>query len=149
MKVIFTDNVSGVALKGDVKNVKSGFFRNYLQPFKKAAPATANALKDWEERRKRILIERENLKGKLEEMKRRFAETKLFVEKKVTSKGTLYGGVKASDVVSAIKQQLNMEVPETAVVMKKAIKTVGVCEVLLHLGEGIELKVPVEVLEKK
>lgn len=149
MKVIFTDNVSGVALKGDVKNVKSGFYRNYLQPFKKAAPATANALKDWEERRKRILIERENLKEKLEEMKRRFAETKLFVEKKVTSKGTLYGGVKASDIVSAIKQQLNMEVPETAVVMKKAIKTVGVCEVLLHLGEGIELKVPVEVLEKK
>lgn len=149
MKVIFTDNVSGVALKGDVKNVKSGFYRNYLQPFKKAAPATANALKDWEERRKRILIERENLKGKLEEMKRRFAETKLFVEKKVTSKGTLYGGVKASDIVSAVKQQLNIEISATSVVMKKAIKTVGVCEVLLHLGEGIELKVPVEILAKK
>lgn len=149
MKVIFTDNVSGVALKGDVKNVKPGFFRNYLQPFKKAMPATETALKGWEDRRKKMLIEMENLKAKLEEMKRRFAETKLFVEKKVTSKGTLYGGVKASDIVSAIKQQLNIEIPETSVVMKKAIKTVGVCEVLLHLGEGIELKVPVEVLEKK
>lgn len=149
MKVIFTDNIKGVALKGDVKNVKPGFFRNYLQPFKKAAPATANALKDWEERRKRMLIERENLKGKLEEMKRRFAETKLFVEKKVTSKGTLYGGVKASDIVSAIKQQLNIDVPETAVVISKAIKAVGACEVLLRLGEGIELKVPVEILAKK
>ncbi|MBI4995210.1 50S ribosomal protein L9 [Candidatus Peregrinibacteria bacterium] len=149
MKVIFTDNVSGVALRGDVKNVKPGFFRNYLLPYKKAVPATDVLLRQWEECRKKMLIETENLKAKLEEMKRRFAETKLFIEKKVTKKGTLYGGVKASDITSAIKQQLNIDIPLAAVIMEKAIKNVGVHDVKLRLGEGIEMNIPVEILEKK
>lgn len=149
MKVIFTDNIKGVALKGDIKNVKPGFFRNYLLPFHKAVPATDALLKQWEEIKKKMLIEKGNMVAKLEEMKRRFAETRLFIEKKVTKKGTLYGGVKTADVVKAIKEQLNIDIPETAVVMDKAIKTVGQCEVTVKLGEGIETKVPVEVLEKK
>lgn len=149
MKVIFTQSMQGVATKGDVKNVKPGFFRNYLLPFKKATPATEAALKQWEELRKKIMIEREELMKKLEEMKRRFAETKLYIEKKITKKGTLYGGVKAADVVSAIKGQLSMDIPENAVVIKKAIKTAGTANIQLKLGEGIEIMVPVEVLEKK
>lgn len=136
-------------MRGDVKNVKPGFFRNYLLPFRKAVPATDALLKQWEEIKKKMLIEKENMKEKLEEMKRRFAETKLFIEKKVTKKGTLYGGVKAADVVRAVKEQLNIDIPEAAIVMEKAIKTVGQCEVTVKLGEGIEMKIPVEVLEKK
>lgn len=136
-------------MRGDVKNVKPGFFRNYLLPFRKAVPATDSLLKQWEEIKKKMLIEKENMKEKLEEMKRRFAETRLFIEKKVTKKGTLYGGVKTADVVRAVKEQLNIDIPEASVTMEKAIKTVGQCEVVVKLGEGIEMKIPVEVLEKK
>ena len=149
MEVIFTDNVPGVASRGDAKNVKAGFFRNFLLPRAKAIPASDQALKEREERRSRMLIAKEQLKTQLEELKRRLGGAKLQIEKKVTAKGTLYGGVKASDVVKAIKAQFNVEVPETAVVLKTAIKKVGAYELTLNLGEGVSTTLPIEVTEKK
>lgn len=149
MKVIFTNHVPGVAQRGDVRNVRDGFFRNYLLPYKKAVMATESLMKDWEERRKHMLIEKEQLKTKLEETMRRLAGSKAKIEKKVTKKGTLYGGIKAKDIVGALKEQFHLEVPESAVVMSDHIKAVGTFEVKLNFGEGVETTVPVEVVEKK
>lgn len=148
MKVIFTDNVQGVAVKGDVKNVRNGFYRNFLQPRHKAVPATENLLSQWEERRKKILIEKEHLRSKLEEMKGRLAEGRLKIEKKVTAKGTLYGGLKAADIAKAVKEQLNMELSEEAIILDAPIKSAGTYEVKLHLGENINVALPLEVVKK-
>lgn len=148
MKVIFTDNVPGVAIRGDVKNVKDGFFRNYLLPRRKALIATESLLQEWEKRKQKMLIEKEQLNLKLEEIKRRLAGTKLIIEKKVTTKGTLYGGVKSSDVVKALKEQLSIEIPVTAVLLEIPIKTVGVYDIRLNLGEGIDTSISVEVKQK-
>jgi large subunit ribosomal protein L9 len=149
MKVIFTNHVSGVATRGDIKRVKPGFFRNFLLPNGKAVLATEPLIKEWEERRKHMLIEKEQLKAKFEETKRRLSDTKLRIEKKVTAKGTLYGGVKPADIAKAVRAQYSMEIPEEAVVIEKAIKAVGAYEVRLNLGEGVETVLPVEVVEKK
>lgn len=149
MKVIFTDSVTGVASKGDIKNVKDGFYRNYLLPYKKAMMATEPLIKEWEERRKKMLIEKEQIKAQFEEIKRRIAGVKVKIEKKITAKGTLYGGVKQSDIAKAIQNQLNLEVTAEFVVIDKPIKSVGVYGIKLNLGEGIETNLEVEVVEKK
>ena|SRR3989338_4117141 len=148
MKVIFTENVQGVAVRGDVKNVKNGFYRNFLMPFKKASPANAAMLKEWEERRKKLIIEREEMKKQFEEIKRRITGAVLTVEKKVTKKGTLYGGIKASDVAELIKKEFKVDVPETAVKIKAVIKSVGTYETPIHLGEGVDTTVTLKVVEK-
>ena len=44
MRVVFLEDVEGVAQGGDVKEVKNGFARNYLIPKSLAVPATHNAL---------------------------------------------------------------------------------------------------------
>mgnify|MGYP001610279057 CR=1 FL=1 len=148
MKVIFTDNISGVASRGDIKNVKNGYYRNFLNRFAKAVPATKGNLKEWEDKRKKVVIDKEQLKGKLEEIKRRLNEVKLKIEKKVTAKGTLYGGVKASDVVAAIKGQFNIEVPEESVIFESPIKAVGTYNIRLNFGENVETALPLEVVQK-
>lgn len=148
MKVIFTDNISGVASRGDIKNVKNGYFRNFLNRFAKAIPATEGNLREWEDKRKKVVIDKEQLKGKLEEIKRRLNEVKLKIEKKVTAKGTLYGGVKASDVVAAIKGQFNIEVPEESVIFETPIKAVGTYNIRLNFGENVETALPLEVVQK-
>lgn len=149
MKVIFTDQVAGVASKGDVKNVRPGFFRNFLLPYNKAIIATESLLKEWEERRKKMLIAKEQLKTKFEETKRRIQDATLKIEKKVTKKATLYGGVKAADIVKALQEQLALEIPENAIVLEKPLKTIGIHEIKLIFGEGIEGSVKVEIVEKK
>lgn len=148
MKVIFTDNVPGVALKGDVKRVKNGFFRNFLLPRNKAIPATESFLAEWEERRKRMLIAKEQLRSKFEETKKRLAGAKLRIEKKVTAKGTLYGGVKATDITKALLAECSIEIPGSAVIIDKPIKAVGTYEIRINFGEGVETLVSVEVVQK-
>ena len=149
MKVIFLDSVPGVAIRGDIKNVKSGFFRNFLLPRRKAVIATEPLMRDWEEKRKHILIEKGHLKAKIEELKSRLAGSCARIEKKVTAKGTLYGGVKAIDIARAVKEQFSIEIPVEAVVMDDAVKAVGKYEIKLNLGEGVSASLPIEVVEKK
>ena len=45
MKVVFLQDVQGVAQGGEVKEVKNGFARNYLLPKQLAVPASHNALR--------------------------------------------------------------------------------------------------------
>ncbi|MEK7524625.1 MAG: 50S ribosomal protein L9 [Patescibacteria group bacterium] len=149
MKVIFLESIAGTATKGEVKNVKNGYFRNFLLPRKKAVMGTAPALKKWESLRKNMLIEKEQLVGQFQEIKRRLEGAKLKIEKKVTAKGTLYGGVKATDIVKAIKQQFNVEVEAKSVIIPAAIKAVGSHTVRIQLAEGISTMVTAEVVEKK
>ena len=149
MKVIFTDKVQGVAARGDIKNVKPGFYRNYLQPYKKAVAATDALLQQWEQQRKRMMIEKEQLRAKLEETKRRLEGITVKIEKKVTKKGTLYGGVKAADIAHAITQQLKLEIPVEAVVLGQHVKAVGAYEVELNFGDNVKSSVKIEIVEKK
>ena len=44
MKVVFLEDVYGVAKGGDVKEVKNGFARNFLIPKNLAVPASHDAL---------------------------------------------------------------------------------------------------------
>ena len=148
MKVIFTQAISGVAANGDVKNVKPGYYRNFLQPFKKAVPATEAMLKEWEERRKQMVIQKEQFKSKIEETKRRLAGGRLRIEKKITAKGTLYGGVKTSDIAKAAREQFKLEIPEEAIKMPTAIKAAGSYDIALQLGENVTATLPIEIVSK-
>ena len=148
MKVIFTDDVKSVASAGDAKNVKDGFFRNYLLPRKKAVIATEHLLKQWEQRRKKLLIAKEQLHAKFKEAKQRLEGAVLKIAKKVTKKGTLYGGVKPADIAKEIQEQLNIEIQPSAVIIDQPIKTVGKFDIKLDFGEGIMANVSVEVEEK-
>ena len=75
MKVVFLEDVEGVAQGGEVKEVKRGFARNYLIPQRLAMPATRDSLqridrlkKQAEERRLRTIQDMralaEELRGK-------------------------------------------------------------------------------------
>lgn len=148
MKVIFTKNVPGVGSKGDIKNVSDGYYRNFLEPKKNAILATQEMLAVWESKRQQIMIEKEQLKKQFEEMKRRIGGGHIRIEKKVTKAGTLYGGVKKSDIAVAIKEALKLEISEESIVLKSPIKQVGQHEITIHLAEGIETTLPIEVVSK-
>ena len=51
MKVMFVETVEGSGSRGDVKDVKPGYARNYLLPKGLAVPATPHAVERAEELR--------------------------------------------------------------------------------------------------
>ncbi len=46
MKVVFLQNIKGIAQIGDIKDVSDGHARNFLFPRKMAKPAADNAIKE-------------------------------------------------------------------------------------------------------
>jgi len=149
MKVIFTQSVPGVARQGEVRNVKPGYFRNFLMPRELAIHATTRLISEWESKRKQMVIDKEQLREQFKEISKRLSEKPVLLEKKVTSKGTLYGGVKTSDVAKAVKEQLNIDLPEESIVISEPIKTVGTHKLLVHLEHKVEAKMQLKVVEKK
>ena len=93
MRVVFLEDVAGVAQGGDIKEVKNGFARNYLIPKSLAVPATHNALQGVE----RLAREADVVRVKhLEDMKALAAELDGFqvnIDMRAGSGGRLYGSV--------------------------------------------------------
>ena len=54
MKVILTDNIVRVGVKGDLVDVKPGYFRNYLDPQGLAVKATKENMEELEKMREEL-----------------------------------------------------------------------------------------------
>lgn len=102
MEVILLEKVANLGSLGDKVKVKSGYGRNYLLPYGKAAPATEANLKAFEERRAEL---EKVAADKLTTAKSR-AEALEGASFTVTSKagdgGKLFGSIGVRDIADVI-----------------------------------------------
>ncbi|MGC8487004.1 MAG: 50S ribosomal protein L9 [Clostridia bacterium] len=144
MQVIFLQDVSGVAKRGDVKQVKDGYARNYLIPRKLAEPATEGRLKSLqnqhaaqEKKRARVLEEARRIAAGLEAVR-------VDIPAHVGESGRLFGAVTSQDVAGALAK-LGYNVDRKSIRMD-ALKTLGDHEVPVHLHEGVTVTLTVRVV---
>jgi large subunit ribosomal protein L9 len=148
MQVVFTQDVKSVARKGDVKNVKDGYFQNYLLPKKLAALATPAMVRFSEEMKKKQVIEKEKLKEQAEELKGKLDGKKLSF--KMKSKGDkLYGSIKEKDVAELIEKEFNLKLGKDSIKLSEHIKVAGSYEIPVKLSENVEAKILLEVKGEK
>ncbi len=145
MKVVFLEDVEGVAQGGEVKDVKRGFARNYLIPQRLAMPATRDSLqridrlkKQAEERRLRTIRDMrelaEELRGK-----------RVDVPMRAGAGGRLYGSVTNAIVADSLSELLDREIERRNVQIPDSIREVGTFEVRVHLYSDIDAQVEVLV----
>lgn len=150
MQVILTHNIAGVGYTGDIKNVKPGYFRNYLFPKGLAALATKDALKKYDIMKEQILKEKEELMAKAGETLEKLNGITLKFKEKVSEKGTLYGSITIDDVLEAFKTQAKMELTKDIVSIDGgSIKETGdfIATVRLSEKHKAEVKIKVEATE--
>ena len=149
MKVIFTVDVKGQGKKGEMKEVSSGYARNYLIPRGLAAEATAdnlNALK-LKEKAKAAQIAKE--KALAEEYARKLSAVQVTVRAKAGTGGKLFGAVTSQEISRAMKEQFDMDIEKNKIVQAEPIKTFGSFTVRAKLGYEISGTVNVLVVEDK
>ncbi|MEE9202288.1 MAG: 50S ribosomal protein L9 [Dehalococcoidia bacterium] len=145
MKVVFLQEVPGVAQAGEVKQVAPGFARNYLIPKGLAMVATTAALNTWEDRKradeKRSLSRQEHL----QELHSRLSEITVKLRAKTGGKERLYGALTAGHIATELQQQ-GIAVDRKDIELSGSIRRLGEHTVLVHVGPGIQaqLKVVVE-----
>ncbi len=145
MRVVFLEDVDGVALGGEVKDVKNGFARNYLIPKNLAAPATHNAL----QRIKGITLQAEKDRTRRLSDMRGVADSleglEVAVEMRAGASGQLYGSVTNVVIADKIFEQTGVQIDRRIIGMSDSIRELGRFEVNIRLHSEIQLTVNVLV----
>lgn len=141
MKVVLTARVEGLGKRGEVKEVASGYARNFLLPRRLAVLASPGAVAEQQR-----LVEKERKVDQKSEKELRVWIEKLkgvslnFV-RKVTKTGKLFGSVSAKDIAGELSKILGEEFPSNWVILKEPLKKIGENQVSLKLGEDLAIKV--------
>ncbi len=148
MQVILRQNVPNLGKKGEVKNVKDGYFMNFLQPRNLAAVATAAAVKHSEEIRKREVVQHERIQEQASEIKEKLKGLKITLKAK--AKGDkLYGSITEKEILDALEEKINVRLEKDNLLLSEHIKVVGTYEVPVRLTEGVEGKFTLDVKAEK
>lgn len=147
MKVILTENIEKVGVKGDVINVKRGFARNYLIPRNFAIYATPQNMKNLSGIKQRFADEENKRLEHLKQVAGKISELHLTYYRKVDEHENLYGSVSEMDIVHELKEK-NIDIPKAAVLMDKHIKQLGEFEVNIRLHKDINVTVHGSVINE-
>ena len=148
MKIILKSTVDNLGRPGDVKDVKTGYARNFLLPRKLAEMASESALKYWEKgKEKRAALVASDIKT-AKELSEKLAGVKLAFSVPASEEGKLFGSIGKADLLKSLKAS-GFDVPKNAITLETAIKTTGEHEVSLRLQPEVIAKVKVTVTARE
>ncbi len=144
MKVIFLQNIKGVAKTGDVKDVLDGYARNFLLARKLAKPATPETVKQAETLKKKDAEAYVTSKEGALELTKRFEGLVLEMKEDANEEGHLYGSVNQKKIAHALKEK-GIKIREEQINLPEHRKTTGEHEVELELHPEVKVKIKVLV----
>lgn len=105
MKVILTDDVKKIGKKGELVNVKTGYFRNFLEPNNLAVVADKeNVQKLEEEKAEQKKIDEEN-REEATKIKEKIEKEAVVIKVRAGEEGKLFGKVTNKDVAEALENK--------------------------------------------
>jgi large subunit ribosomal protein L9 len=148
MRIILLDNVDGVGKKGETREVKDGFGRNFLVPRGLAMPATQGNVKKIQEQAKVLINKREKNLKTASFLKGRIEETAVTIKKKTGIDGKLFGSVTAKEIAEAVKKAIDVDIDRRTLRLHESIKMTGVYTVEVHLEKGVSAALRLEIEEE-
>lgn len=149
VKVILRQDVATLGSEGDIVGVKAGYARNYLLPRGLAFEATAAALKQIEEDRRRTEV---RSKREFLEARRRAAQLEgvsLTFHARAGDEGKLFGSITSADIADRLNEQqgLDFQVDRRQIVLEEPIKALGVFPVPVRLHHEVAPEIKVWVIK--
>lgn len=146
MKIILTQEVSGLGAPGDVVEVKDGYGRNYLLPrgdairWSKGAERTAESIKA--ARKARAVRDSDHAV----EIKTKLEAGPVPVKVKAGDTGRLFGAVTASDIAAALTETAGEQVDRRTIQIGNPIKSLGAHQVAVKLHDEVSAQVALNVI---
>ena len=146
MKIILTQEVSGLGGPGDVVEVKDGYGRNYLLPrgdairWTKGAERTAESIRS--ARAARAVRDAEHAA----EIKAKLEADAVPVKVKAGDSGRLFGAVTAAHIAESLAEASGQAVDKRTIVMGNPIKSLGTHEVSVKLHDEVSARVTLNVI---
>ncbi len=146
MKLILTQEVTGLGAAGDVVEVKDGYGRNYLVPrglgirWSRGGEKTIESIKT--ARASRAVRDQDHagdVKAKLE-------ASPVNVQVRAGAGGRLFGSVTVSEIAQAITETSGEPVDKRTIVVDQPIKSLGAHEVSVKLHDDVSATVSLNVV---
>ena len=147
MKVILREDLKGKGKAGEIIDVKSGFARNYLLPQKFAYPATDAKVKVYEQEKYLKAKKEEQLRSETEKVKDELEKISLTAAVKVGEDDKLFGSI-TTHTISDLLREKGYEINHRKVVIDEPIKELGVYEVGIDIGFGVDARVKIWVVKE-
>jgi large subunit ribosomal protein L9 len=145
MKLILTQEVSGLGGPGDVVDVAAGYGRNYLIPRGFAMGWTRGAEKQID-LIKRARAARE-IRG-VEDAKvvqAQLQNLQVRMRRRAGASGRLFGSVGSADIAAAVRESGGPELDKRRIEVRDPIKTVGSHQVRVRLHPEVSATVDIEI----
>jgi large subunit ribosomal protein L9 len=146
-ELILINDVPGLGIEGDIVQVAEGYARNFLLPKKLAVRTTAMSSRQVEShhaaRDERLRSERE----RAEVLVINLESTSITIPAKAGEGGKLFGSVQRGDISAALKTQ-GFEIDQHLIQLKKALRELGVYDVVIKLHSEFQATIKVWVVEE-
>jgi large subunit ribosomal protein L9 len=146
MKVVFLDNVDGVAQAGEIKNVADGYARNFLLPRKLATAATPAEVHRAEARARKLQEEQAKIDAAAQGTLDAINERVITIPARAGEQGRLFGSVTASDIAEELSKLAKTEIEHRQVHLGQPIKELGSQQLTVALTRNVRATVTVQVV---
>ncbi|WP_306483491.1 50S ribosomal protein L9 [Anaerococcus sp.] len=148
MKVILTDNIVRVGVKGDLVDVKPGYFRNYLDPQGKAVKATKENMAELEKMREELKAEEAENRKEAEALKDKIEALTITKQVRVGEDDKLFGSVTNKDIAESLAEE-GIEIDRKRIEGVEKIEGLGEFSLNARLYEGVNADLKVNVVAEE
>ncbi len=124
--------------------VKPGYFRNFLLPEGLAQIATPALKKLAEEKKEKLVMQKQQLIDNAKEIIKKLQGLKLKISAKASEKGKLYGAITEQEIIDEVEKKAKIKLEKEFIKMD-SIKEIGDFKVNVSLGEGFDAEIEVKV----
>ncbi|ANH37681.1 50S ribosomal protein L9 [Nocardioides dokdonensis FR1436] len=147
MKLILTQEVTGLGGPGDVIEVKDGYGRNYLVPRGVAIRWTRGGEKTVESIKSARSSRAVRDQAHALEIKAKLEAATVNVPVKAGEGGRLFGAVTPADIASALTEASGEPVDKRTIAVENAIKSLGAHQVSVRLDDEVSATVSLNVVK--
>jgi large subunit ribosomal protein L9 len=148
MKVILIADVQEIGERGEIKEVKEGFARNYLFPRKLAVEATEGNLKVLEQQKQALKKKEDKDRTDAMGLANKLHGISCIIPVKAGEEEKIFGSVTSQSISDSLAK-LGFEVSKKDIELEAPIKTLGTHQVPIRLHHDVTVNIKVEVIKEE
>lgn len=145
MKVIFIKDLKNQGKKGEIKEVKDGYAKNFLIKNGYAIKETKESLKILERENKEAQIQDEKNQQQAKETKKQLEKEKITFKVKTGQNDKVFGSISTKQIKEKLDKKYNID--KKQIIINNPITTLGFHEIEINLYKDIKAKIKIELIK--